>query len=265
MVNAPAGAVTPLSPVRSSIAPSSPVRAPVVSSSPVWAPVALLSPVRAPVAPFPSDAAAEAPGSSLVPPRSSTSPVGSSSATPHDASASLPPTVLQQLIYEVTFEGLCGDDVGGYAAADDASDDSVAAEDVPLQEMGLFSDGDEEDTQRTKRARLRRGDETSDRHPFCFPKLRRDIQPRTIATTIIRMLLGIMRTRLELHACLMSKGNHRTAAILFSGKVVRCRWRCDNRIDQWHFEKKVRIYPDWVNKSIYPTRLSPPPPNPGGV
>ncbi|EEY65189.1 uncharacterized protein PITG_16394 [Phytophthora infestans T30-4] len=170
MVNAPAGAVTPLSPVRSSIAPSSPVRAPVVSSSPVWAPVALLSPVRAPVAPFPSDAAAEAPGSSLVPPRSSTSPVGSSSATPHDASASLPPTVLQQLIYEVTFEGLCGDDVGGYAAADDASDDSVAAEDVPLQEVGLFSDGDEEDTQRTKRARLRRGDETSDRHPFLLPK-----------------------------------------------------------------------------------------------
>ncbi|EEY66890.1 uncharacterized protein PITG_21837 [Phytophthora infestans T30-4] len=152
------------SPVRAPVAPSSPVRAPVASSSPVRAPVAPSSPVRAPVAPSPNDAAAKAPGSSLMPPRSPSSPVGSSLAAPHDASASSPPTVLQQLIYEITIEGLCGDDV------DDAGDDSVAVEDVPLQEVGLFNDEDEEDTQRTKRARLRRGDETSDWHPFPLPK-----------------------------------------------------------------------------------------------
>ncbi|ETN06806.1 hypothetical protein PPTG_12827 [Phytophthora nicotianae INRA-310] len=40
--------------------------------------VTLSSPVRDPVAPSPSDAAAEASGSSLVPPRSVTPPVGSS-------------------------------------------------------------------------------------------------------------------------------------------------------------------------------------------
>ncbi|ETO58454.1 hypothetical protein F444_23171 [Phytophthora nicotianae P1976] len=122
--------------------------------------VTLPSPVRAPVAPSPCDTAAEAPGSSLVPFRPVTSPVGSSetaSATPYDASTSSPPSVLQELIYEITVEGLCGDDVGG----DVADDDSVAAEDAPLQA---------EDTQRSKRTRLRRGDETSDWHPFPLPK-----------------------------------------------------------------------------------------------
>ncbi|EEY70596.1 uncharacterized protein PITG_06041 [Phytophthora infestans T30-4] len=109
MVDAPAGAVTPPSPVRAPVVPSSPVRASVAPSSP-------------------------------------------------------------QLIYEITIEGLCGDDVGGDVAADDDGDDSVAAEDVPLQEVRLFNDEDEEDTQRTKRARLRRGDETSDWHPFPLPK-----------------------------------------------------------------------------------------------
>ncbi|ETI56123.1 hypothetical protein F443_01277 [Phytophthora nicotianae P1569] len=102
--------------------------------------VTLPSPVRAPVAPSPCDTAAEAPGSSLVPFRPVTSPVGSSataSATPYFASTSSPPSVLQELIYEITVEGLCGDD---------------------------------EDTQCSKRTRLRRGDETSDWHPFPLPK-----------------------------------------------------------------------------------------------
>ncbi|ETP08995.1 hypothetical protein F441_15104 [Phytophthora nicotianae CJ01A1] len=145
MVDASAVAVTPPSPVRDPVAPS--------------------SPVRAPVAPSPSDAAAEVPTSRLVPPRLVTPPVSSAetaSATTLDTSASPPPTVLQQLIYEVSIEGLCGDDVGG--------DDSVAAEDVPLQAVGLFNDEDEEDIQRSKRARLCRGDETSDWHPFPLPK-----------------------------------------------------------------------------------------------
>ncbi|ETI30535.1 hypothetical protein F443_22344 [Phytophthora nicotianae P1569] len=88
------------------------------------------------------------------------------SATPHDASASSPPSVLQEPIYEITIEGLCGDDVGG----DIADDDSVAAEDVPLQAVVLLNDEVEEDTQRSKRTRLRRGDETSEWHPFPLPK-----------------------------------------------------------------------------------------------
>ncbi|EEY53664.1 uncharacterized protein PITG_22088 [Phytophthora infestans T30-4] len=97
------------------------------------------------------------------------------------------------------------------------------AEDAPLQEVGLFNDEDEEDTQRTKRARLRRGDETSDWHPFPLPEA-----PERHPTTSHRNHYnpdapGIMRTRLELHACLTAKGNLRTAAILFSGRVVRCR------------------------------------------
>ncbi|ETM02371.1 hypothetical protein L917_01147 [Phytophthora nicotianae] len=100
--------------------------------------VTLPSPVRAPVAPSPCDTAAEAPGSSLVPSRPVTSPVGSSetaSATPYDASTSSPPSVLQELIYEITVEGLCGDDVGG----DVADADSVAAEDVPLQAVDCLT------------------------------------------------------------------------------------------------------------------------------
>ncbi|ETP27589.1 hypothetical protein F442_23136 [Phytophthora nicotianae P10297] len=87
----------------------------------------------------------------LVPPR-----------TPRDPSESLPPTVLQQLIYEVTIEGLCGDDVGGDVKDDDAGEYSVAAENVPLQE----------------RARLRRGDGTSNWHLFPLPKAP-EIHPTT--------------------------------------------------------------------------------------
>ncbi|ETP28297.1 hypothetical protein F442_22413 [Phytophthora nicotianae P10297] len=183
--------------------------------------VTLPSPVRAPVAPSPCDTAAEAPGSSLVPFRPVTSPVGSSataSATPYFASTSSPPSVLQELIYEITVEGLCGDDVGG----DVADDDSVAAEDVPLQAVDCLTTK----MRRTPNDRsaldfvvvMRRRTGT----PFRFPKLRRDIQPRTIATTTIRMLLGTMRTRLGSHACLMSKENLRAAAILLSGSVVHC-------------------------------------------
>ncbi|ETM55614.1 hypothetical protein L914_01189, partial [Phytophthora nicotianae] len=152
--------------------PPAPTEVPAVPAAMVDAPavaVTLPPPVRAPVASSPCDAAAEAPGSNLVPPRSVTHPVGSSetaSATPHDASASSPPSVLQEPIYEITIEGLCGDDVGG----DVADDDSVAAEDVPLQAVVLLNDEVEEDSQRSKRTRLRRGDETSEWHPFPLPK-----------------------------------------------------------------------------------------------
>ncbi|ETN10949.1 hypothetical protein PPTG_09977 [Phytophthora nicotianae INRA-310] len=72
-----------------------------------------------------------------------TLPSPTASATPHDASTSSPPSALQEHIYEITVEGLCGDYVDG----DVADDDSVAAEDVALQAVGLLNDEDEEDTQ----------------------------------------------------------------------------------------------------------------------
>ncbi|ETK92965.1 hypothetical protein L915_03782 [Phytophthora nicotianae] len=68
------------SPIRSSTPPA-PTEVPAVPAAMVDAlgvAVTLPSPVRAPVAPSPSDAAAEVPGSSLVPPRSVTPPVGPS-------------------------------------------------------------------------------------------------------------------------------------------------------------------------------------------